>query len=190
MDISLSYIVSAFFAVLFLSTGSHKLVNRIEFQGILQDYKLLPVTWVKAATVLLALCELTLGIAWVSGLVVQLAGLATTTFLLIYALAMAINLARGRTSISCGCSFGAGDALSWLHVFRNLLLIGMACIVFLPVEDRALVWVDVFSVSAALIVALVLYSTANVLIANAASASRLATWRVGSAPSEAVGESQ
>jgi hypothetical protein len=49
------------------------------------------------------------------------AGLAAV-LLLAYAGVIALNLARGRTTIDCGCG-GGGQGISSWHVLRNLVLV-------------------------------------------------------------------
>ncbi|MER8454148.1 hypothetical protein NKG60_30060 [Mesorhizobium sp. M1428] len=61
--------------------------------------------------------------------------LAAAFALLGYGAAMAINLARGRTSIDCGCG-RHGQSISWVLVGRNILLAGLAGIAAAPVVAR------------------------------------------------------
>lgn len=61
--------------------------------------------------------------------------LAAALLLLGYGVAMAINLARGRTSIDCGCG-GLGQSISWALVGRNVLLAGLAAVAAAPVVAR------------------------------------------------------
>nr|WP_139812201.1 MauE/DoxX family redox-associated membrane protein [Ensifer aridi] len=63
--------------------------------------------------------------------------LAAALLLLGYGAVMAINLARGRTSIDCGCG-GAGQSVSWALVGRNMLLAALTAIAAAPVVPRRL----------------------------------------------------
>jgi hypothetical protein len=86
------------------------------------------------------------------------AALGAVALLVLYSVAIAINLVRGRREIDCGC-FGpaARVPLSGGLVARNALLIGAAALVSLPVGARPLVWVDAFSVIVVVAVTTILW---------------------------------
>ncbi|WP_289141256.1 MauE/DoxX family redox-associated membrane protein [uncultured Brevibacillus sp.] len=57
------------------------------------------------------------------GLLQQIGAVLGGLLLILYSVAIAINLLRGRRDISCGCGGVAGNhPISWLLVLRNLLL--------------------------------------------------------------------
>ena len=112
---------ACFLALLFLRSVLHKLGSYAEYLGNVRDYRMLPEVLVPvAARALLALEALV-----VAGLVLPptrpVAAATAVLLLLAYAVAMAWNLAQGRTTIDCGCG-GGGQGISNLHVLRNLLL--------------------------------------------------------------------
>src|SRR3990170_4114641 len=77
-----------------------------------------------------------------------------------YALAIAINLLRGRTRIDCGClGFGRHDRIAWTMVARNLVLIALALALLLPASPRRLVAFDVLTISASLAAIALLVAT-------------------------------
>src|SRR5262249_43406760 len=67
----------------------------------------------------------------------------------LYAGAIAINLARGRRDIDCGCAGPAArrPISGWL-VARNLVLAGIALAGCAPLAPRLLGWIDGFAVVA------------------------------------------
>ena len=85
--------------------------------------------------------------------------------LLTYALAMYINIKRGRLLLDCGCSWGSRrqPVHIWL-VARNAGLALVAVLLAPPVADRALSIIDCVSVVASLIVAAFLYAGTNQLL--------------------------
>jgi hypothetical protein len=119
---SLSLMVLAL--LIFLGAVLHKIFDFGEFQGFVADYQLLPEILVKPTSLLLVIVE--------AGVVLLMLWSPTRIFALtlaagllaLYALAIAVNLRRGRTQIECGCG-GAPQWLSAALVWRNLLLIAL-----------------------------------------------------------------
>ena len=102
-------------------------------------------------------------------------GLAGAAALLaLYAAAIAVNLARGRRHLDCGC---AGPALrrpisGWL-VVRNLVLVAIALADLAPLSTRPLVWVDALTVVAATAALAACWMAADRLLATAPGLARL-----------------
>jgi hypothetical protein len=82
--------------------------------------------------------------------------------------AIAINLARGRTDIDCGC-FGPAlrQRLSWWLLLRNGALFALLAIALMPAGVRPMDFLDVATAAMAAATVVVLYTAANYLIANA-----------------------
>lgn len=171
-------VVSVAFGLLFLLGAVHKLTALDEFRPVLADYRLLPAGLVPAAAVGIGLVEAAIGAAWLFAPDKALAALATAALLLLYALGIAINLGRGRTHISCGCSFGrsagGNDLLSRGLVVRNLVLMIVAGAALLPGGQRSFGSLDFFTLAATLLVAVLLFATSNQLIRNRAA---IRAWR-------------
>ena len=111
--------------LVFLGAVLHKFFDLTEFQGFVADYQLLPDRLVKLATNALVVGEAgaVVLLLWPAG---RAAGLSIAAGLLaLYALAVGINIRRGRTEVECGCG-GAPQRLSVYLVWRNLLLILLA----------------------------------------------------------------
>lgn len=133
-------------AVLFAIAAWHKASDPRRFTSTLDAYRLLP-SWLSgAAARVLPVAEVAVAVSLLLP-VYRWAALGAVALLVLYSVAITINLARGRPEIDCGC-FGpaARVPLSGALIARNALLIGAAAIVSLPVGARPLVWVDAFSV--------------------------------------------
>lgn len=140
-------------ALLFFAAALHKTRYFNQYCRDIRAYELLPTTWVGPAAIGLS------GLEWL--LVICLPVLALTfplvlaaALLTVYALAIGINLLRGRRHIDCGC-YGPAKARKELQastitpylVVRNLLLAGVALLclapTIMPVDTaRTLVWLD------------------------------------------------
>lgn len=171
-------VVSVAFGLLFLLGAVHKLTALDEFRPILADYRLLPAGLVPAAAVGVGVTEALIGAAWLFAADQLVPAIATAALLLLYALGIAINLGRGRTHISCGCSFGrsAGgdDLLSWGLVIRNLVLVILAAAALLPAGQRSFGSLDYFTLVATLLVTVLVFAASNQLIRNRAA---IRAWR-------------
>ena len=117
-----------FIAGVLLQAAAHKLANRLEFQGIVGQYRLVPRGFEALAAKAVTGLEL---IAVVALLLAPLIGAALAAALLLgYASAIAINLIRGRAHIDCGCG-GESTPLSPSLVIRNLLMVALLiCVAF------------------------------------------------------------
>lgn len=160
---------SALFLVASVMGGAalHKLRDGVKFRETLRDYRLLPDRFAPAAAFFLVLSE----IAVVALLLVpslRFAGAALASGLLVlYAGAIGINLARGRTEIDCGCSWGtSGQAISGWLLVRNGSLIPFALLAGAGWSERALGPADALVVLGAGLCLLVFYHAADRLIAN------------------------
>lgn len=165
--------------LMFLIAAYHKLAEGPEFRATLYDYQVLPAALVPLAARVIPVVELLLGGSWfVSYYQPTLTAVGSAVLLAIYALAIGVNLARGRLHIDCGCGFGGKtDSEQFITgglVLRNLILLSIALVTLLPTTSRALGAGDYVTLVAALLVATLLFSAANQLIANRAS---INTWR-------------
>ncbi|GBQ95595.1 methylamine utilization protein MauE [Acetobacter nitrogenifigens DSM 23921 = NBRC 105050] len=108
---------------LFLAASVSKMRDRDGFLGQLAAYRLLPDALLTPVLWLLIGAETLLGAGLLSGVAPTACGLASAALLLVFSAAMAINVIRGRTSISCGCLPGSGgETLSWRSVARSVAL--------------------------------------------------------------------
>jgi len=108
--------------LILLLSGAEKLRHRALLPGVIANYRLLPSTLVTPAALILPVAELLIGgalMAWLAPLPVVLAIL----LLLLFAAAMATNIARGRSHIDCGCGRSQlRHRIGWPLVGRNVIL--------------------------------------------------------------------
>lgn len=141
IDPLISLVISTALALLFFMAARHKQSDYRRFQAQLSAYELLPVSLLGPVARALPWLEMAL----VFGLLVPvsrpLAAMAAACLLVIYALAMAVNLMRGRSEIDCGCG-GSPQALSGWLLLRNGVLATGAILLVLPTSPRTLSLVD------------------------------------------------
>ena len=166
LDIALADTLRVAMALLFATGVTHKLWNITGFQRTVAQYMRglgVPVPGIQRplslAVILLELTVVAACLLPVNGL---LAAVLASGTLLLYALAMAINLLRHNELPDCGCNWGeqpqpVGPAL----VIRNCILALMAMVIALPVTHRELFIMDIASVALATIAAALLYAAAN-----------------------------
>ncbi len=172
-------------AVLFGASGAGKLSDRRGFRGVLAAYRLLPAGRgvLTLATWLLPLLEICAALLMTGALaagrpplLVAAAGGLAALLLTVYALAMAINLLRGRARIDCGClGFGAhGRRIRWAMVVRNLVLAGIVlAVAVLPAGGRSFGWLDIFTLLAGATVFALIYAAVETAFANLDAAHEL-----------------
>jgi hypothetical protein len=110
-------------ALVFLSAATAKMRNWPIFRGVVANYRLLPQALVGPVTYVLPPVEAAIGAMLPTGLFAPWAEAAAAVLLGAFAVAMGINLLRGRRQIDCGCFQGAlKQPLRWALVGRNALL--------------------------------------------------------------------
>ena len=88
--------------------------------------------------------------------------------LVLYATAIGVNLARGRTSIDCGClGVGRRAPISRWMAGRNLVLAAVVLLAVLPREARELAALDIVTIACALLSLAALYSAQSALTRTA-----------------------
>lgn len=155
-------------AAVFASAALHKWRDLSAFASAVAAHRLVP----EAATVGLARA-LAAGEAAVAALLLVPASApgaagAAAALLALYSLAVAINLARGRREIDCGCSTRP-QPLSAGLLARNAALAAAAIPAALPASTRALVWVDALTAAAGLAALALLWLAAQELAFGAPS---------------------
>ena len=156
-------------AWLFARAAAHKLRDLAGFRAALADYRLLPEALLAPAGAAVAGTEAVVAV-W---LLVPAAGaapaLAAAALLCVYTAAVAVNLARGRRHIACGCAGPAANApLHEALLARNALLVGLALAAALPALPRPLEPIDAASVAGGAAALALILRAAEVAIANAA----------------------
>ncbi|MNC26929.1 Methylamine utilization protein MauE [compost metagenome] len=123
-------------AVMFLTSFLEKIRNYNLHLFILKDYKIIPHKLVNLFGALDVIAQILIALSFILGVWIY-AGYVTSSILLFtYAIAISINLLRGRNNISCGCGGLVGNhQISWWLVFRNLLIVSMLILLcYLPNE--------------------------------------------------------
>jgi hypothetical protein len=148
MDPAVDLTLRAALVLLFAGAALHKARDLPRFAATLREYRLLPGRLTGATAVLLVAVEVATAVALLTDRGRGLA--AAAAVLTLYAGAMAINLARGRRHIDCGCTGPAGrrPISGWL-VGRNLAVAGAAVAALAPVATRPRLWIDGVTVVAA-----------------------------------------
>jgi hypothetical protein len=172
IDPLVNLVVATFIGLLLLISGTRKLLDRERLTQVMAAYRLVPAALLLPACWVLIGTEIGLGAALSLRIGVVGASLGSALLLAAYAVAMGINIRRGRTRIDCGCSLRSGSTLHPALVVRNLLLVCTALIALLPTGLRSLGAFDVFQAGGATIVLGIFYMTAEALLVNAEFAQR------------------
>jgi hypothetical protein len=144
---------------------SHKLQDFSSFRSTLREYKLLPVFLVPLVAIIVIFAEILIAIGYLLPTGIESAGIAGACLFALYAIAIQINLLRGRTHIDCGC-FGPArnEPISSALVWRNLLLATASAACLVPAGTRAFIWLDAFTVTGGVLFFAAMYLAANRLI--------------------------
>ena len=166
VDPVVSWIAALAIALLFAAAALHKLRDWSRFSGILADYRLLPPALVTPGAALIVLLEVATVALLVAPALRPVGGLLAGTLLVVYAVGIAINLRRGRTTLDCGCvSAGHRRRIHRSMVVRNLLLAASMLLVVVPPTARGFTPLDLLTVAGVTIVVVLLYLTIDTLAA-------------------------
>jgi Methylamine utilisation protein MauE len=146
-------------AAVFALAAITKLRALDEFIGVVHNYRVLPDLLVRPVAYALPPFEAAIALGLLIEPTRAAAASGAAALLLVFALAMAVNLVRGRVEIDCGCFASAlKQRIGWSLVARNLVLIGLALLVLRSPElARTLTWLDLLTVATAALGALLLY---------------------------------
>jgi uncharacterized membrane protein YphA (DoxX/SURF4 family) len=152
-------------ALLFAAAAWHKVTDRRRFKATVSAYEVLPTRTSSMLSWGVPLAEGAVAIGLVYPPTVRAAAVAACSMLLLYTGAIAINLARGRREIDCGCfASRAVTPLNGALIARNAGLIAATCALLLPIRMRPLVWVDGLTLLTALTTLILLWATAQRLL--------------------------
>ena len=147
-------------ALLFVGAVRHKLADLLRFEGIVRDYRLAPGSGSFALARSLVALEVGLVFGLVAPWTAATASLVAALVLAGYALAIGVNLVRGRSEIECGCG-GAGERLRWRLVARNALLVAVCLVGATAPAERPLGALDALTLVVGLTSVVLLWSAAS-----------------------------
>lgn len=110
------------FGFIFLVSAADKWLRWEGFKAAVAGYRLVPAAVAPLGAGAIGILETLVGLGLASGISRRLSIFGGALLLSFFALAIAINLLRGRTNIDCGCSVASrGQQLEWRLVARNLI---------------------------------------------------------------------
>ncbi len=168
IDPVVQWMAAAAAAAIFAASGALKFYDVETFRGAVTNYRLIP-EWLATPFAWVApVIECAAALGLLLGPIRASAALVLIVLLGVFTGAIAINLARGRTDIDCGC-FGPAlrQRLSWWLLLRNGALFALLAIALMPMGARPMDVLDVATAGMAAATVVVLYIAANYLIANA-----------------------
>jgi len=174
LDPAFAWAASAALALVFAQAAWHKLRDLGAFAAAVAAYELLPAPLAPLAATQLAAAELVLVGTLLLPPARAAAAFGALALLCIYSAAIALNLARGRRDIDCGCT---GPALrqplsGWL-LARNAALGALALLGVAPSSPRALALPDALPIAGGALALFALVLAANQLAANAPASQAL-----------------
>jgi hypothetical protein len=176
LDTTIVAIACATTASIFFGSAALKFSQPREFRGSIESYRLVP----EPMAVVLGWIIPTLELAGAVGLVVAAmrvdAALLLLSLVAAFTAAIALNLARGRRDLDCGC-FGPlmRQPLSGWLIARNGLLALLVLAAVAPTDARQLAALDHLTIAAAAAALVILYGAANYLLATAPKIATLRT---------------
>ncbi len=96
----------------------------------------------------------------------ELLSISASTLLLLYAVAMGVNIVQGNRLLDCGCSWGSENPVSNLMVLRNLLLAVGALTLLIPIEERMLTTFEIANAALLAFCTYLVYLAIDQLINN------------------------
>ncbi|HDZ08481.1 MauE/DoxX family redox-associated membrane protein [Pseudohongiella sp.] len=137
IDPLVTIVIATSLALLFLLAARHKISAHRRFEAQLAAYRILPESLVSPAARVLPWLEIAVAASLLFATTRPVGAVLAATLLATYALAMGINLSRGRSQIDCGCG-DTPQSLSGLLVLRNCVLAIGALLLLAPVATRPL----------------------------------------------------
>lgn len=165
IDPLLPLVVSTALALLFFMAARHKLSDNRRFEAHLAAYQLVPESLLRISARSLPWLEMSLVFMLLIPYTRPLAAYLAATLLVVYALAMAVNLSRGRAEIDCGCG-DTPQPLSYWLIIRNAVLAAGSLMLVVPVLERAITTIDLIFVALFTAVLATAYLMVELLVKN------------------------
>jgi hypothetical protein len=158
VDPIISIIASFVIGGLFLLSGVHKAQNQSVFRYTLANYGI-PQLLLLPAGIVITSMELLIAILILLSIIglVNIGMMLGLGLLVVYTGLLSTVYLTGR-SFDCGCNFGGSTVpIGGWHIARNLILIAVAALYFLPQAGREIFWLDYLSaITATLMITLTL----------------------------------
>lgn len=156
-----------FFSYLFISSGFQKARQQPYQQQVINQYRLLPQRWSPLLARWLPVIEISAGVALLIPGLRYLAMMLVVALLVVYSLAITINITRGRTDIDCGCSGSMNtQTISAWMLLRNSFLLIVALFLLSTDLVLALSWLEAVFVLLITTFIVLGYHLCNQLLAN------------------------
>lgn len=158
---------SLFLALILAAAAIPKIRNADEFQGVVANYRLLPSFMVVPFAKLLPWLELGSAIALLVPPTREVAAWIAAGLFMMFAMALAINVGRGRTYIDCGCVRRPASVsrIGMFHVMRALALAAVSLFIAnVPVNLSVMTLESVLMGVAAAAMFAMLYLAADVIV--------------------------
>jgi Methylamine utilisation protein MauE len=142
IDPAIGCLIAACIGLLFMVAAVHKLRDLRRFREVFTAYRLVPAAVARRIACVVPAVELVVA----AELILGAPGLALATgsvLLLGYAAAIAVNLARGRSDLDCGCAGpdNRRPIAAWM-VWRNVVIAMLSAVALLPWTERPLALTD------------------------------------------------
>jgi hypothetical protein len=161
-------------ALLFATAAVHKLRDLPGFRATLAEYRVLPARIAPVAAAVVIGLEVAAAAALVAPIGAAPGALLAIAMLAAYTLAIAVNVARGRTDLDCGCLGPAlRQPIGGAVLARNAILLAAALACLAPVGERSLGWVDAMTIVAAVATVAALYAASQQLLSTATGLAEL-----------------
>ena len=150
LDPALELLIRCALALLLGAGAIGKLRDRTTFRAAVEGYEILPARLAGVAAIGFALAEGGLAIGLVAPAAVGMRSLSlggAACLFAVYGVAIAINLARGRRELDCGCGGAAHVPLSGWLVARNALLVAASLLPLGGARARALGAIDALTIA-------------------------------------------
>jgi len=121
----------------FIYASLHKLHNTAQFKDAVANYELLPYWLINITAIILPWIEFWIGTLLIVGIFVRACTILNCSLLLLFSVAISINIARG-LEIYCGC-FSENDTIgvtNYWHIIFNALWLLMASVLFILERRR------------------------------------------------------
>ncbi|WP_321939642.1 MauE/DoxX family redox-associated membrane protein [Paraburkholderia sp. J8-2] len=172
IDPVVSTVALATTSIITLALAIPKVMRQSDLRQAVAGFQLLPHVLVAPFALALPIAEVAATLACLVPATRSLGAAALAALFVLFAFALGINVARGRTNIDCGCNgfrqtgSPAAHSIGWAHVARVLLLATLAVLAGMPQSVRTVVWFDYLSVLGATLFAVAAFFTLDVLLAN------------------------